>query len=324
MSGITDPGIYDNISDAEYQQDCCEEISLRSSTAFKLIERGSTPAHAAWECPRLNPSYERKEARHFDIGRAAHAMLFGKGAIIKPIKGYDYARNEEGGLTKTQKADMRDKAYEAGHIPLLIPEQKQVEAMSAAAKVQIQQLVDNATIEANPFGMMQSERVLVARIHGVLCRVMTDSLSIDGDCLSEYKTEGQSAAQENFMWKARKLGYIFRLAFYRRVIEELKIAYSPRIHIFVQETKPPYLLAFYRVDDELIARENENVMRALKIWRRCLERNEWPGYSPEGFDLALTEKELMQEHGPKAASPHLDSQDVADEFYSSVIVKPRI
>ena len=310
---ITDPGIY-SMDDAAYQADPCVEISLRSSDAWKLVEKGGCPAKAAWGNPRLNPLYVREPQRYFNIGSAAHALLFGKGKQIAIIEGSDYARNERDGLTKSEKCELRDAAYAAGQVPLLIPELKQVQAMTTAALEQIERLVDAGTIEANPFNSAESEQVLIARVHGVLCRVACDGLSIDGDVLSEYKTEGQSAAPDAWMWKARKLGYIFRLAFYRKVMEELKIAFSPRVHIFVQETEPPYLLALYRVDDEFLMQEDRRVREALKIWRRCIERNEWPGYSTAGFDLGLTEKEEMALHGMKQNGPiggHLSSDDIA-------------
>ncbi len=318
---VVEPGIY-QMSDAAYQADCCEEISLRSSIAWKLIEKGGTPAAAAYASPRLNQEWVRETARHFDLGKAAHATLFGKGASIALIDGYDYATNEpRNGLKRDEKKERRDVAYEAGQIPLLIPEVLQVKAMTAAAKRQIDALVTAGTIDADPFTQMETEQVLVARVHGVLCRVMMDGLSLDGDVLSEYKTEGVSAAPDIWMWKARKLGYIFRLAFYRKVMEELKIAFSPRIHLFVQETAPPYLLAFYRVEDEFIAQEDDRVRKALKIWRRCLETNHWPGYSTAGFNLGLTEREEMASQAPKTGDPHsahIPSEHVPDAGYETV------
>lgn len=308
---ITEPGVY-SFDDHAYQQDPCEEISLRSSTAWKLVERGSTPMHAWVSSPRLNPDWQEENKKEFDIGKAAHELLLGKGAGYAIVHADNY-------LTKLAK-DQRDKIREAGKVPLLEKEAAEVRAMVKAANRQIGELIDAGTIDASPFDAALTEKILVWRDRetNVLCRAMCDGLSIDHDILSEVKTEGVSAAPENWNFKARKLGYIFRLAFYRRGLEALGLANSPQIHVFVMEKKAPYLLAFYRIDDELIMREDENVRRALKIWRRCLETNRWPGYSVEGFNLGLTEKEQMQEQGPQARSPHLDSQDVPDSFYSGV------
>lgn len=312
MGLITTTGLFSDITDAQYQNDCCAEMSLRSSVAFKLIDKGNTPAAVAYEIPRLNPDYVREEKRAFDIGKACHAMLFGKGAKIKLIDGYNYNTNEpKGGLKKDEKQAIQQAAYDAGEIPLLIPQWKQVQDMVAAAKRQIDALLAAGTIEENPFNPRESEQVLVCRIGGVLCRVMMDGFSLQNDILSEYKTEGISAAKDLWMWRARKLGYIFRLEFYRKCAESLQLAYSPAVNIFVQESFPPYLLAFYRVDDELLALENPRVMEALKIWARCTRTGIWPGYPVEGYDLDLTEKEAMREVKDTPASGHVSSDDIA-------------
>jgi hypothetical protein len=241
--------------------------------------------------------------------------LLGKGEEFAIVHADNY-------LTKKAK-DERDAIREAGKTPLLEREATEVRKMVAAANRQIGELIEAGTIDMSPFDVAYTEKIIVWRDQGVLCRAMLDGLSLDNDIISELKTEGQSAALDVWQWKARKLGYVFRLAFYRRGLEALKLAYSPHFNIFVIEKKAPYLLAFYRVDDELIARENERVIAALKLWGRCLETNKWPGYPSTGFELSLTEREMAVEHGPKAASPHLDSQDVPDEFYSPVTVKPR-
>lgn len=323
---ITEPGIYD-LTDSEYQRDCCAEISLRSSSAWRLMEKGSTPAHVAYQEPRLNPEYEREEKRAFDIGKACHALLFGRGAKIKPIDGWNYSKNEKDGLKAGEKGALRDAAYDAGEVPLLIPEQRQVLAMSEAAKRQIGELVEAGTIEANPFGPEQSEKVIVWRDSqtGVLCRAMLDGHSLDHDALSEYKTESQGAHPDMWQWKARKLGYVFRLAFYRRGLEALKLSYSPSIRVFVQETSPPYLLALHRIEDEWIAKEDILVTQAMKIWRRCLETNVWPGFQVSGFDLGLLERERQQEIAAQPKTAHIESSEMPEEIYSGInlLVRPK-
>lgn len=305
MDRITEPGVYE-MSDADYQSDPCEEISLRSSLAWKLAGKGSTPAHAAYGCARLNPTYTPINKKHFNIGKVAHALLLGKGT--------DYAIVHEENYKSAAARKVRDAIIDAGKTPLLDHEARQVRAMAKAANVQIQSLIDAGTIEKHPFAAANVERVLVWRDNGTLCRAMLDGQSLDHDILSEYKTEGESASPELWQWKARKMGYFFRLAFYRRGLEALKLAFSPQFHVFVQETEPPYLLAMYRVDDELIALEDARVRQAMKLWRRCVERNEWPGYSVNGFDIGLTEREemgLSQGQVTPQKGAHVSSEDIA-------------
>jgi hypothetical protein len=321
MSGkISEPGIYD-LMDAEYQGEPATEPSLRSSIAWKMIAKGSTPAHARWEHPKLNPLWEPENRRTFDIGKGAHVLLLGKGARIKLIEGYDYATNEpDKGLKKSEKQEMRDAAYDAGEIPLLIPEVRRVQHMAQAAKQQLTALLDAGTIQYIPFSdPAQNEKTLIWRDKrtGVLCRAMLDALPEDG--IDEYKTTGASADPAVWQWRQmRELGFHFRLAFYRRGLEALGLQFSPEVHLYVQETSPPYLLSFIRLDYELIQFADLQVGRAIALWARCLKENRWPGYSLEGYDVGLSEREKNEMHPPDPVSGnrdgHLESSDIAADL----------
>lgn len=302
MTAISEPGIYD-MTDAEYQGDPCSETSLRSSVAWLMHSK--TPAHAAWALQAAD-----EHGPHFDTGKRAHMLLFGKGAEIELINALDYRKKD------AQSA--RDAAYLAGHIPTLAHEFDDAQDMLRAAQNQIAALVEAGTIPESPFSEELSEKVLIWRDHGVLCRSMMDGWQFTHDTLSEYKTEGESASPDKFMWKARRMGYIFRLAFYRRGLEALNLSFSPNIHIFVQETAPPYLLAFYRIDDELIARADEQIIQVLRRWKRCLETNNWPGYDTAGYDLSLLDKERAQDDQQTPRSAHVLSEDVGDDAYSPI------
>lgn len=304
---ITEPGVYE-MDEATYNGEPCAEPSLRSSIAWKLIAKGSTPAHARLAIPAFNPDADGEHKRSFDIGRGCHKYLLGKGAVIAEIAADDY---------KTKAArEARDAAYAAGKIPLLPHEHQQVRDMADAARVQLAALVERGALEHMPFSDGQTERVIIWRAkNGVLCRAMLDGLPDQFEAIDEYKSDGESADPQNWQWKARRFGYFFRQAFYRDGLEQLGLAFSPHFRFFVQETKPPYLLSFIRVDDEVIFYEQKNVRRALDIWKRCIERNEWPGYSLDGYDLGLSPREqgeLDQQHARTGESgSHVSSEDIA-------------
>lgn len=308
---ITEPGIYANITEAEYNDDPTEEVSLRSSIAWKLVERGSTPRHAWFSCPRLNPNYKAEHRNTFDIGRACHAMLLGKGSGYAVIHHDNY---------KTKAAqEMRAAAYQNGKIPLLQWEAAQVKAMAKAAREQLQALVDAGTMPVMPFGRDETEVTIVWRDRGVLCRARLDYLPNDGEALYEYKTTNASADPVLWQWRQfRQLGYDHQLAFYRRGLENLKIANSPSFGCVVQETFEPYLLSFVRIDDEVIMRADEKVQQAMKLWARCLKTGEWPGYSTAGYDIELTERERQQEMAERPQPVHLASEDIPDSGYSKI------
>lgn len=311
------PGVYANISEAAYNADPCgDEVSLRSSIAWKLVERGSTPRHAWFASPRLNPYHKADNRRMFDIGRACHAMLLGQGSEYAIIRAKDYRSKFA--------QEQRDAAYANNKIPLLESDANQVKAMAKAAREQLQALVDAGTLARIPFGKDETEVTLIWRDNGVLCRARLDYCPKDGEVLYEYKTT--SASADPSLWgfrQFRQLGYDNQLAFYRRGLEVLKVANSPAFGCIVQETFEPYLLSFVRVDDEVIMRADEKVKQAMKIWAQCLKTGVWPGYSLQGYDIDLTEKERAQDAREQPGSEHLHSEDVPVEAYSKVTFKKK-
>lgn len=298
------------ISEEDYEADKFFDDfpTLRSSIAWKLIEKGSTPMHAWHSSPRLNPNYKEDHSRKFDLGKAAHAMLLGKGAEFHLIDADSF-------MTKAAKQE-RDEAYTAKKIPLLRKDFEQAANMAEAARVQLVRLVDHGTLERMPFGEGETERVLIWQDRGVWCRCRIDYLPHDGESLNEYKTTAASAHPDLFQYRQiRQLGYDVQLAFYRRGVEACGIATSPTMGIFAQETAEPYLLSYMRLDDELVMRANERIERALKTWKTCLETNTWPGYSLDGYDIELTERERTEMDAAHAAngqqSSHISSDDTA-------------
>ena len=311
-----EPGIWD-ISDDAYQNDPCKEVSLRASLARILVSPGGTPRHAWWSTPRLNPQFAPENNRKFDLGKAVHKLVLGRGAEFDEIDGDDYSTNEKDGLKAGEKRALRDDAWDAGKIPLLRPEVRQANAMALAARDQFGELIRAGTIEHHPFFDGATEKTLIWRDAktGVLCRARLDGLPDDHEAINEFKTTNASADPALWQWRQmRPLGFAFSLAFYRRGLEALGLAFSPSFRFFVQETEPPYCLSFIRVDDEFIAMEDQRVTQALRIWRRCREKDEWPSYSAEGYDIGLSERERTKEAVAEPQAEHLASEDAARDL----------
>lgn len=297
------PGVYD-LTDAEY--DAVD--ALRSSVAWKMVAPGSTPRHALWAMQ--HPDAGQKKA--FDVGSASHALLLGKGKQIKIVAAPDY---------KTQKAqDARDKIRADGCIPLLEKEWDAAKAMYQSAKMQLEEMREGGALDVFPFdpAMGEPEKTLLWEENGLACKARLDWLPQDAEHLIDFKTTGQSADPALWRWRQmRDLGFVFRLAFYRRGMEKLGLANSPRYSFIVQETKPPFLLSVIHIDDELIEREDANVHKAMKLYAKCKMENHWPGYNPEGYVIGLTEKERMaMEQQPQqwGNAGHVSSEDIASNL----------
>ncbi len=324
MTKISEPGIYD-LTDADYQAEPCGEPSLRSSIAWKMIARGSTPAHARFEHPSLNPNWKPTNKRIFDIGKACHKLILGKGAQLIQIDAKNY---------KTDKAqEARDAAYAAGHIPLLPHEMIQVKAMTAAAREQMAALVRAGTIETMPFEGDETEKTIIWRDKktNVLCRAMLDGLPGNYEAIAEVKTCNASADPALWQWRQmREYGFHFRMGFYRRGLEALDLAYSPEFQFFVIETEEPYLMSFIRIDYELVQLQDKKVGEAMTLWDQCRHSNIWPGYSIEGYDIGPSEREKAELHPDllepqqERATGHLESADIASGLTKpSQLVRPR-
>lgn len=295
MTALIEPGEH-KFTKAEYEADPVPGGSLRASVAWLLASK--TPAHAHYAM--TTPS-ERK--RTYDLGSAAHEFLLGKGAGYAVIKAGNY-------LTKAARMARRT-VYARGQVPLLEREEKELQTMVAAIRRQLRDLVDYGSLEAMPFQHNETERCIVWREdNGVWCRAALDGLSLDGDALSEFKTEGETAHPDKWIWKARKFGYIFKACFYARGLSKLGLSHSPAVRFFVAETEKPNLLSMFRVEDELLALENNRVLAAMRLYARCKAQGRWPGYSPDGYDMGLSERERMQDQ-KIGGNGHVSSEDIA-------------
>lgn len=297
---MIEPGVHD-LTESEY--DAID--ALRSSVAWKMVAPGSTPRHALWAIQ--HPNAVQKKA--FDLGSAAHAQLLGKGKSCKIVDAPDW---------KTQKARVaRDKVRLDGGIPLLPHEWDAVKAMYQSAKLQLEEMREGGALDVFPFdpGLGEPEKTLIWAENGLLCKSRLDWLPHDCETLVDYKSTAASADPNLWRWRQmRELGFVFRLAFYRRGLEALGLANSPRYQFIVQENFAPYMLSVIAIDDELIEREDANVHKAMKLYAKCKMENHWPGYNPEGYVIGLTEKERMaMEAQPQqwGNAGHLSSEDVA-------------
>lgn len=302
---VAESGVHDWTPEV-YERDPLTVPSLRSSTAWQLVAKGSTPRHAWHSHPRLNPNWKPENKRAFDLGKAAHRVLLGRGEEIKIIDFGDY-RAKEARIA-------RDAAYARGEIPVLAEEYETVQAMAKAAREQIAECVVAGAFDGNPFENGEAEKSIAWHdVGGVMCRARFDWLPSDCEHLLDYKTTAASADYRLWQWRQmRDSGLHFRVAFYRRGLEALGLANSPRYSFIVQENYEPFCLSVIHVDDELIEQANEEVMRAIKLWDKCLRTNSWPGYDPQGYVVGLSEREKMaqaaQAMGP---SQHMSSEDIA-------------
>ncbi len=239
--------------------------ALSASIANILLN--ASPAHAKAAHPKLNPDYKPREESKFDIGRAAHQVMLEGNASVVVVPADSWR-------TKDAK-HARDLAREAGMTPLLEADWEGVQAMVAAGREQIADLVD---IDPIPFTDGTPEQTIVwAEPNGVRCKARIDWLHTNGN-VSDYKTTSASANPDR--WTRNTLytiGADVQVAFYLRGLERLT-GKRPAWRYVVQETFAPYALSVVSLGPDVIELANAKVDYAIKLWADCLAVDEWPAY----------------------------------------------
>jgi hypothetical protein len=262
---ITEPGVYDGLSDVDYHADPVPGGSLSSTGARRLLPP-SCPAKYRWlaDHPDLT-------TRALELGAAAHHLVLGVG---RPIHAVDYDNY------RTKDAQVAAKSIRAaGGIPLLAHEYQQVEDMAA-------QLLDHPV--AGPLlrlpGAAEQSLFWVDPEFGVWRRVRLDwypKYSGTGRLIiPEYKTS-RSAERKAAGKAMAEYGYYMQCAWQQDAVTALGVCgdQPPASLLVFQEKDPPYLVEVYEPEPVDLALGQARNRQALEVFRRCRDTGVWPGYS---------------------------------------------
>ena len=125
---------------------------------------------------------------------------------------------------------------------------------------------------------------------GAPCKFRPDRLlriktKLTDGCVIDLKT-AQDASPVAFGKAAANFGYHHQAAMYLRGMAALGEPLSAFVFVAV-ESDPPHGVACYLVDEHDLSRAHEEVTDLLIQYQRCIERDEWPGYSDALQDLLL-------------------------------------
>lgn len=274
----------------EYHSGIDETPRLSASIAHILCTR--SPRHAWTAHPWLNPDYARVEDTKFDVGNVAHGILLEESTKrLVVVDAPDW---------KTKAArEERDAAREAGKIPLLLEQLSEVEAMVAAARVQL----DGHEAEPPLFSDGKPEQSLLWEEGGVLCKARLDWLRDDRRTIDDLKTTSRSANPAAYSRALFGVGGDVQAAFYLRGLRELT-GTDATFRWVVVETSPPYALSVIEPGSDVLAVGATKVDWAIAKWRECLENDSWPAYPPRVATAELPpweEARWLEQRGAVAA-----------------------
>lgn len=272
MTEFLGPGVHD-IDAERYHADMLRPVPTLSSTlARKLLNQ--SPLHAWTHHPRLNPAWASSDRKTFDVGRAAHRAVLGKGGDYVAYPAELLASN---GAASTKEAKAWAEQVRAnGGTPLKADE---VDAIGDIARSVRMKLVDMGIKLSHD----RSELTALAEIDGVWCRAMVDNAPNNPALpLYDLKTT-EDASPEAVIRSVVAYGYDVQAAHYLSVWEAATGEKRKMRFIFVEKSAPfeVSVVELHGADDDesdWMLTANSKAKEARRIWGECLAADEWPGY----------------------------------------------
>lgn len=300
---ITEPGIYTDFDAAAYHQDPCPAPSLNQSTAKILIEK--SPKHAWVQHPRLGgqadeDGTEQAPKAQQAIGQAAHKMVIGRGRDVAVLP---YANWRKG-----DAQDARDRALAAGQIPLTEPQGDAAHGLARVFREQMEAICPHA------FTTGSGEVVIAWQEDGLWFRSMIDWVC-STTLLYDLKTSTVSISPQAIPMKMVTDGWDVQAAFQERGLDILDPENRGRrkFRFVAVEQSDPFALVCAELPESVLTMGRKKVQYAVDVWRRCMERDEWPAYPaeiirpsyPEFKERQWLDREVeeAERRGPYAATP---------------------
>ena len=256
---VEEPRIVDGLPADEYHAD---RTSI-SSTGLRALLAPGCPAQFKYD--RDHPQPPKRE---FDLGHAVHTLVLGEGHDLVVVDYPDW-----------KKADARaerDEAYDAGKVPLLPKEKKQVDAMAKA----IREHPLAGPLFAPGTGIAERSLYWTDSATGIRCRVRPDwlkqmpglTLCVDLKTTKDANPDAVSRAIRDYRFHQQD-------AFY---VDGIWAAMQPEdvrfIFVFISKTAP-YLITVRELtqqDRDIGRARNE---RALRIYADCVANDHWPDWT---------------------------------------------
>ncbi len=94
-------------------------------------------------------------------------------------------------------------------------------------------------------------------------------------------------ATSDIIWDIQKYQYYLQAALYLDLFQNVDGKERKFLWIACEKV-PPYCVKVYVASDEMIEMGRREYTAAREIYKRCSERNEWPGYDSDIEELAFT------------------------------------
>lgn len=291
---ITTPGIYRDITEAEYRADPFGG-SFTQSLAKVLLNY--SPLHAREESVLAEPRDDDEEAEKYvkaqAIGNAVHKEILGRGKEIEVIDAKDFK--------KDVAKEARDLAIADGRVPILSKHMLIADRMIRRAREQLHRHEDKDAFTAG-----SGEVMICWQEDGVWFRALVDWLSNDLRTVDDYKSSGMCLAEHVLGKRAETAGWHLQHAFISRGLDVLDPAGAGRRRHrnIAQEQFHPFALNVMHHDKYWLTMGAKKVEAAISVWKAARKTNRWACYPP---------KSVCPEYPKYAESQWLD-RELAGDF----------
>lgn len=251
-------------ADQYHADDLGDQPTLSASLAKTLIAQ--SPMHAWAQHPRLNPDFERKTEDKFDVANAVHHLLLEGLDVMEVLAFPNYTTNAA--------KEAKELARSHGRIPVLTKDAHRVTQMTNAVAAQLAAL----DIDPVPLTAGQPEQTIIWEDHGVACRARVDWLRDDHTQVQDVKTTSRVGHPHG--WTTGALydnGCDLQAAAYIRAVRAVT-GVTPEFRWILIEKTPPYAVSVIAPEASVLALGESKWLKALDLWKRCLETDEWPAY----------------------------------------------
>ena len=253
-----EPGLYSGIPAGEYHA-----MPGVAQSHLKVI-RDASPAHLRWRLDHPQPSTPAQV-----LGSAIHDCV-----LLPDAFDTMWIRGIEGdGRTKAVREAREAQAAENAGATVLKPDDYDTCLAVRDAIAQHPKARQLLTGDA------EQSAFWVDGPTGLLCRGRFDLLGRKTGTIVDLKTT-ISAAREPFSRSIWTYGYHIQAAFYLAGATALSLELDRFAFVAVEKT-PPYGIALYELSLPAIDDGRRELVPLLDTYARCLERDEWPSYSPD-------------------------------------------
>jgi hypothetical protein len=264
-------GLHFDVSEARYHADDLLNVPTLSSSVARQILR--SPLHGWTAHPRLNPDYAPRESAAFDLGRAVHRAVLGRGGDYVAIP--DELLSDDGAIRSKAAREWVADARAQGRTPLKRDVFNQVYTVAEAVATRLAEMA----IRLDP---ERSEVTALAEVDGVWCRARIDNLPERGGVFYDLKTT-TDAGVDAVIRAVEFYGYDLQIAHYQAVLEAAT-GERRRARLIFVEKDPPYEVAVVELlddpdaDADWMRAARAKAAEARRLWSECLRTGQWPGY----------------------------------------------